>query len=154
MINELTGSKLIPLLLKYPNSLLIIEDAEGSLSRSGTSDQSVANLLNLSDGLLSDGVQVQIIATFNCPLISLDPALLRPGRLIVQYCFPSTLTIENAKHLASLINVSKIDQINEPMSLASVYALRDENLVEEQCDEIISSCNNCLKGRYYYEEEE
>ncbi|CAF4653286.1 unnamed protein product, partial [Rotaria magnacalcarata] len=80
---------------KNRNSLLIIEDAEGSLSRLRTSNQSVANLLNLSDGLLSDGIQVQILATFNSPLISLDAALLRPGRLVAQYCFPSTLNIEN-----------------------------------------------------------
>ncbi|CAF1476793.1 unnamed protein product [Rotaria sordida] len=153
MIDYLTSPALIPLLLSYPNSLLIIEDAEGSLSRLRTSSQSVANLLNLSDGLLSDGIQVQILATFNCPLISLDPALLRPGRLIVQYCFPSTLNIENARRLADSIGVSNIDQINEPLSLANIYAMRDENVAEEQDEPITSTCHKCVALNYGEEEE-
>jgi len=153
MINDLTSPKLLPLLLNFPNSLLIIEDAEGSLSRSRTSSQSVANLLNLSDGLLSDGIQVQILATFNCPLISLDSALLRPGRLIAQYCFPSTLNVENARCLAESISVSKIDQINESVSLANIYAMRDEHVEEEQ-DEVLSSCCFKCSFSYGYGEEE
>ncbi len=154
MINDLTSPRLIPLLLNYPNSLLIIEDAEGSLSRSRTSSQSVANLLNLSDGLLSDGIQVQILATFNCPLMSLDSALLRPGRLIAQYCFPSTLNIENARNLAESIGVSKIDQINQPLSLANIYAMRDEKIEEEQDEAISSRCLKCSSLNQYGEEEE
>ena len=43
IINDLTNPNLLPLLARYPNSLLVIEDAEGSLSRSRTSSQSVAN---------------------------------------------------------------------------------------------------------------
>ncbi|CAF4605033.1 unnamed protein product [Rotaria sp. Silwood2] len=154
MIDYLTSPALIPLLLRYPNSLLIIEDAEGSLSRLRSSSQSVANLLNLSDGLLSDGIQVQILATFNCPLVSLDSALLRPGRLIVQYCFPSTLNIENARRLADSIGVSKIDHINEPLSLANIYDMKDEHIAEEQDEPIISSCRKCIPPNYNEGEEE
>ena len=123
--------------------MLIIEDAEGSLSRSRTSDQSVANLLNFSDGLLSDGIHVQILATFNCPFTSLDSALLRPGRLIIQYCFPSTLNIENARSLAQSIGVLKTDQINEPLSLANIYAMKDEKIEEEQDEATSSHCRKC-----------
>ncbi|CAF0744877.1 unnamed protein product [Rotaria sp. Silwood1] len=154
MINYLTSPALIPLLLRYPNSLLIIEDAEGSLSRLRSSSQSVANLLNLSDGLLSDGIQVQILATFNCSLVSLDSALLRSGRLIVQHCFPSILDIENARRLADSIGVSKINEINEPLSLANIYAMRDENVVEEQNEPITSSCRKCIALNYNEGEEE
>jgi len=153
LINDLTSPRLIPLLLNYPNSLLIIEDAEGSLSRSRTSSKSVANLLHLSDGLLSDGIQVQILATFNCPLMSLDSALLRPGRLIAQYCFSSTLNIENARNLAESIGVSKIDQINQPLSLANIYAMRDEKIEEEQDEAISSRCLKCSSLNQYGEEE-
>lgn len=146
MVENLTTPSLIPLLLNFPKALLIIEDAEGSLSRARTTSQSVSNLLNISDGLLSDGIQVQILATFNCPLTSLDAALLRPGRLIVEHCFPSTLSVENARLLADSIGVSNIDHINEPLSLANIYAMRDENIIEE-IDEPISL--NCRKCHFY-----
>lgn len=149
MINDLTSPRLLPLLFNYPNSLLIIEDAEGSLSRSRASSQSVANLLNLTDGLLSDGIQIQILATFNCPLISLDSALLRPGRLIVQYCFPSTLNVENARCLAESIGVTKIDQINESLSLANIYSMRDEKIEEDQDETTSSSCLKCSALNQY-----
>jgi hypothetical protein len=154
MINDLTGPRLLPLLSKHPNSVLIMEDAEGSLSRSRTSNQSVANLLNLSDGLLSDGIQVQILATFNCPLISLDSALLRPGRLVTEYCFPSTLTIENARCLAESIGVSKLDQINRPVSLADIYAMRDEKIEDDQDESAASHCLKCSPSSLYRNDEE
>jgi hypothetical protein len=142
MVSDLSNPTLLPLLFNNPNSLLIIEDAEGSLSRSRTTDQSVANLLNLSDGLLGDGLKIQILATFNCPLISLDSALLRPGRLVVQYCFPDALSIEDGRRLAQSIGVSKIDQINEPLSLANIYDMRDEK-IKEQDEPTPSHCQKC-----------
>lgn len=149
MINDLTSPRLLPFLIRWKNVLLIIEDAEGSLSRTRTSSQSVANLLNLSDGLLSDGIHVQILATFNCPLTSLDSALLRPGRLIAQYCFPSTLSIENAHSIAESIGISNMNQINEPISLGNIYAIKNEKIENEQNnddDEITSSCRKCTSG--------
>jgi len=75
MIQDLSNHTLIPLLVSLTNSLLIIEDAEGSLSRSRTSSESI---LNLSDGLLSDGIQVKILATLNCLFKSLDTPLVGP----------------------------------------------------------------------------
>ncbi|CAF4371039.1 unnamed protein product, partial [Adineta steineri] len=111
--------------------------------------QAVSNLLNLSDGLLSDGIHIQILATFNCPLESLDVALLRPGRLVVQYCFPATLSIENARNLAESIGVSNIDQIDQPLPLANVYAMKDEIVNEQEQDEGISfSCRKCSSSKY------
>ncbi|CAF4109149.1 unnamed protein product [Adineta steineri] len=149
MINELTNPALLLLLIGIPNSLLVIEDAESSLTRTRASSQAVSNLLNLSDGLLSDGIHIQILATFNCPLESLDVALLRPGRLVVQYCFPATLSIENARHLAESIGVSNIDQINQPLPLANVYAMKDEIVNEQEQDEGISfSCRKCSSSKY------
>ncbi|CAF5035141.1 unnamed protein product, partial [Rotaria magnacalcarata] len=96
-------------------------------------------------------IQVQILATFNSPLISLDAALLRPGRLVAQYCFPSTLNIENARCLADSIGVSKLDQITEPLPLANIYAMRDENVVEEQDDSISSTCRKCKSSTVHQE---
>jgi ATP-dependent 26S proteasome regulatory subunit len=39
------------------------------------------NILNNSDGLLSDELCIKFICTFNAPLKDIDEALLRKGRL-------------------------------------------------------------------------
>jgi hypothetical protein len=78
----------IDLLMDYPDSILVIEDAENILmDRRLSSNSSVSNLLNLSDGLLADCLNVQVICTFNSTLSEIDNALLRKGRLIAQYEF-------------------------------------------------------------------
>ena len=99
--------------------------------------------------MLSDGIQIQVLATFNCPLKSLDSALLRPGRLVVEYCFPETLSVEHARSLAESIGVSNSEQINEPIPLANVYAMRDEKLEEKHDEAISSECHKCSPWHLY-----
>lgn len=90
MTEALTNPGLITFLMEYPNRVLVIEDAETVL-RKRTETQhvssAVSNLLNMSDGILSDVLSNQIVATFNCELAEIDPAFLRKGRLICQYEF-------------------------------------------------------------------
>jgi len=66
--------------------VLLIEDAEPLLAKrqEGVRIQGVTNLLNMTDGLLNDMLNLQIICTFNVDLKKLDSALLRPGRLIAR----------------------------------------------------------------------
>jgi len=65
--------------------ILILEDAEGVLQRRAEDNrEKVATLLNLTDGMLGDALGLHVICTMNCGLAELDPALLRPGRLIGQ----------------------------------------------------------------------
>lgn len=62
--------------------ILILEDAESLLMRRAADNrESVANILNLADGLLGEFFRLHLICTANCDLGDLDPALLRPGRL-------------------------------------------------------------------------
>jgi hypothetical protein len=85
---NLMNPEFIDLLIDNPNAVLIIEDAENiMMDRKYHSDSSVSNLLNLSDGLLSDCLSVQIICTFNSSLNMIDNALMRKGRLIARYEF-------------------------------------------------------------------
>jgi hypothetical protein len=42
--------------------------------------QSLSRLLNLSDGLLGDGLRAIVLVTTNEPLRRLHPAVVRPGR--------------------------------------------------------------------------
>ena len=63
---NLMNPEFMNLLMDHPNSVLVIEDAENIImDRRYSSNNSVSNLLNISDGLLSDCLNVQIICTFN-----------------------------------------------------------------------------------------
>lgn len=88
MTSVISQPDFVTFITQYPNSVILIEDAENVVkTRSTYSDQAVSNLLNLSDGLLSDCLKLQIICTFNSDIGNVDPALLRPGRLETKYEF-------------------------------------------------------------------
>ena len=115
---NLMSPDMMNLLMDYPNSVLVIEDAENIImDRKFTHGSAVSNLLNISDGLLSDCLNVQIICTFNSPLTMVDTALLRKGRLIASYEF-NQLTINKAKQLAEYLKIEK--EILAPMSLSEI----------------------------------
>ena len=114
--------KFIKTLLNCPNSILLIEDGENILSkRNGNSNQAISNLLNLSDGLLSDCANIQIVATFNTNIANIDEALLRKGRLIARYEFKE-LELDVAQQLGKSLNV----EITEPCTLAEIYNKKDQ----------------------------
>jgi hypothetical protein len=115
---NLMNPEFIDLLLDNPNSVLVIEDAENIIKdRRYSSESSVSNLLNISDGLLSDCLNVQIICTFNSELGLVDNALLRKGRLIARYEF-GKLSVDKAKRLSSHLGLTTV--INKPMTLAEI----------------------------------
>jgi hypothetical protein len=101
MVDKLTGPQLLVLLNQRPNSVLVIEEAEGLLKprMENQGRAAVANLLNITDGLLRDFLHFQVICTFNCDLKELDPALLRKGRLIAEHKF-EPLPLEQAIRVA------------------------------------------------------
>jgi hypothetical protein len=104
---------------------LLIEDAEPLLeSRKETRNLGITNLLNLTDGLLNDILDLQIIATFNTDLKNIDVALLRPERLLGRKSF-NKLSKENAKKLAISINIDP-DTIDTEMTLADIYSMKNK----------------------------
>lgn len=128
MAKEISSPEFIPFLADYPNSVLIIEDSENIIQdRSNSQNQAVANLLNLSDGLLGDCLSLQIIATFNSDLTKIDKALLRKGRLIAEWKFDK-LSLVDSRKLAKHLGIK--DKINEPKTLAELYNYYDTIGVE------------------------
>lgn len=90
MVGYLSDPSFIENLIDNKNSVLVLEDCEVYLKdrKLGTgNDNFVSSLLNISDGILSDILSIQIICTFNNNLTTLDPALLRDGRLLCEYEF-------------------------------------------------------------------
>ena len=116
---RIADPEFINLLHDNTNSILLIEDAEELLAkRDGTGGNAVSNLLNLSDGLLSDGFHIQIICTFNADLARIDKALLRKGRLIASYRF-EPLAVEKAQALSTALGHA--EPVTEPTALADLY---------------------------------
>ncbi len=115
---NLMNPDFIELLIDNPNTVLIIEDAENIImDRRHNNSSSVSNLLNISDGLLADFLNVQLICTFNSPLTTIDNALLRKGRLIARYEF-GKLSAEKAQRLSNHFGFNKA--ISEPMTIAEI----------------------------------
>jgi ATP-dependent 26S proteasome regulatory subunit len=101
-----------------PNSVLVIEDAENIImQRQPGCDSAVSTLLNISDGLLSDFLNVQVICTFNSALSVVDEALLRKGRLIARYEF-GRLSLEKAQRLS--LHLGNTTVISRPMTIAEI----------------------------------
>jgi hypothetical protein len=66
--------------------LLILEDCDELIATTAKdrSGQGLARLLNLTDGLLGQGLSLLVAITTNEPLTSLHPAIARPGRCIAE----------------------------------------------------------------------
>jgi hypothetical protein len=115
---NLMNPEFIDLLIDHPNAVLVIEDAENIImDRKYSSNNSVSNLLNISDGLLSDCLNVQIVCTFNSSINLVDHALMRTGRLIAKYEF-GKLDVTKAQRLSAHLGFDR--KIETPMTLAEI----------------------------------
>ncbi len=118
-VNKLLEPSFISFLLQQRNSILIIEDAEKVItSRERAQQESVVStILQLTDGLFSDYLNIKIICTFNTSLSKIDTALLRKGRMITKYEFKE-LSLEKTNKLLKEFNASLVD---EPLVLTEIY---------------------------------
>jgi hypothetical protein len=69
-----------------PWRILVLEDCDELIrpeAKSGAG-QSLARLLNLTDGIVGQGLEVLVAITTNEPLNQLHPAIVRPGRCLAQ----------------------------------------------------------------------
>jgi len=123
---DLMSPDFIELLIDNPNTVLIIEDAENIImDRKHNSASAVSNLLNISDGLLADFLNVQLICTFNSSLTFVDSALMRKGRLIAKYEF-GKLGLGKAQKLSTHFGFDTV--IRQPMTIAELA-----NQHEKEC---------------------
>lgn len=111
-------------LIDNPNSIFVIEDAENLIvSRDSENNSAISMILNLTDGLLGEGLGIQFICTFNTHLSRIDRALLRKGRLKALYEF-GALTVDKSNYLLKSLNLEY--ETNKPMTLAEIYNLKEE----------------------------
>ncbi|RFS23960.1 AAA family ATPase [Chitinophaga silvatica] len=117
LAEEIMNPEFMELLIDNPNSVVIIEDAEKVIMDRKYGNSSVSNLLNLSDGLLADCLNIQLICSFNSDVSSIDSALLRKGRLIAKYEFKK-LPVVKAQKISNQLGYSNI--ISKPMTIAEI----------------------------------
>lgn len=130
MAPMITNPELLSLLVSYQNSIFVIEDAENIVvnrDQDGTSP--VSSILNISDGLLSDCLNIQIICSFNTDFSKIDPALTRKGRLIATYEFKELAT-EKARLLSEKLGFTTT--IDSPMILGAIYNQEEKDFEPEQ----------------------
>ena len=131
---NLMNPEFIDLLIDNPNTVLIIEDAENIImDRRSSNDSSVSNLLNISDGLLADFLNVQLICTFNSPLTMVDSALMRKGRLIAKYEF-GKLPVAKSQKLSEHLGFKNI--ITKPMTVAEITNQHEKEFETKQVEVI------------------
>ena len=103
--------------------VVILEDSDAALMTRGSDNrEQVSAILNLSDGMLADFLRLQIICTINCSAADIDPALLRPGRLVCHRVF-GRLDYTQAARLAQSLG-RKLPSARD-YSLAEVFAGND-----------------------------
>lgn len=128
--NEFVGSLLDPefisFLLRKRNAILVIEDAEKVItSRENKSGESVVStILQLTDGLFSDYLNIKVICTFNTSLAKIDTALLRKGRMIAKYEFDK-LSLEKTNRLLAVLHAA---ESTEELTVGQYSQLRRSRL--------------------------
>ena len=125
----ITSPEMTPFLIQNSNSVLFIEDAERVITdRNNGGANGVSNILNITDGILSDILKIQIVATFNMDKAKIDSALLRKGRLIAEHKFDA-LPIDDAHNL--LKHLGKRHVTNKPMTLTEIYNIEEAEYKSE-----------------------
>lgn len=131
---ELSEPSFINFIMDHKSCILLLEDAEKVLrSRELTDNSAMSNILNITDGLLGDCLNVMIIATFNTNKDEIDPALTRKGRLILEHEFDK-LPTENCNKIFKKNKINR--KTKEPMSLAEIFN-EESNYHEEKANKKI-----------------
>lgn len=104
--------------------IIILEDAGQLIGIDAKSQirHGMAQLLNLSDGMLGQGLKLMFLITTNEEIGKLDPAISRAGRCSVRHEFKK-LDKEQAKKWLEAHN--NTDEVTDPQTIAQLYAKID-----------------------------
>jgi len=123
LVDFITSPEMTPFLIENSDSILFIEDAERVITDRDTNGANgVSNILNLTDGILGDILNIQIVATFNMDRKKIDTALLRKGRLIAEHKFDK-LKVDDANKLIKHLGMDHIT--TNDMTLTEIYNLQE-----------------------------
>lgn len=116
----------IAFMMENKDSIFILEDCEQVLMsrEENRFGGAISNILNMSDGLMSDIFNIKFICTFNTDIENIDEALLRPGRCFVNYEFKPLCKEKTTSLLKSLGH--EVENPEE-MTLAEIYNYKPED---------------------------
>lgn len=130
MASRLSDPDFISFMVENRDSIFILEDCEQLLMDRSENvfNGAISNILNMSDGLLSDIMNIKFICTFNADIQKIDDALLRPGRCFAKYEFKelSEDKVENLNNKYNL-NLAEI----KAMTLAEIYNQDSKEVIQE-----------------------
>jgi hypothetical protein len=110
--------------------LIVLEDAGELMAASARAEvgQGLSRLLNLTDGLLGQGVRCVLLVTTNEPIGRLHPAVRRPGRCWASIDFAPFGPAEASAWLA-LRGVER--DVTRAATLAELYAIAEDRELAE-----------------------
>lgn len=89
------------------------------------SGQGLSRVLNLTDGMLGQGIDLMVLITTNEPLGSLHPAVTRPGRCLAEIEFGELSAGEANAWLAAR---GSAERVTAAATLADLYAIQKGDL--------------------------
>lgn len=95
--------------------LLVLEDADEVVEKSGVRGSGLSRLLNATDGMVGASSDIMVLLSTNAHPKSLDPALLRPGRCLATVGFEPFPASEASRRLG------EHGPAEYPMTLAEIY---------------------------------
>jgi transcriptional regulator of acetoin/glycerol metabolism len=127
--SSVSGSELLNTLLRFKQSLshqksltFIIEDADHFLqTRNENNVDVISSLLNLTDGMIGEALDIRVIASTNIPLHNIETALIRPGRLMERLEFGPLETQRVSQIFQRLTGQEK--EFEKPLPLCEIYHL-------------------------------
>ena len=141
MVGILSQPNFSSFLMTLQNHIIILEDCEDAIKdrKANGTPAAVSLLLNLTDGLLSDGLGLKFICTFNDDVKNIDTALLRKGRLVSKYEF-GLLDTDKANKLLDELYTERWENgefdvepvTDKPLSLANIYHFYNDSYEKER----------------------
>jgi hypothetical protein len=129
LVSDITSPNFISFIMDNKNSVFVIEDCENLVvTRNETRSSAVADMLNMTDGILADALEIKFICTFNTPEKNIDEALLRPGRCRMKYDFgklEKSRAVEAARRLG-------LEEPDKDITLAEMFSGKNGFIKEKK----------------------
>ena len=118
LFGDFTDPAFLPFLIDHRGCVFVIEDCEDLITvEDGERSDGIADLLNMTDGILADALNIKIICTFNTDYENIDEALLRPGRCRCKYGFEK-LDMDRANKVAKKL---RLKEVKSDVTLAELF---------------------------------
>ena len=122
LLEVVTAREVVPRGKVPPTKLIVLEDAGELMSTTARAEagQGLSRVLNLTDGMLGQGLELLFLITTNEPLGTLHPAVTRPGRCLAEIEF-GPLSAEESNRWLTGYGYPR--RVASELTLAELYAV-------------------------------